>query len=97
MKRPPGRTRAKRRGRLRRLPAGCARYMEIQGKTVDFAELWNGPGGCSVTLWFRDKTCLHFNLQPGVSVQTDYFDWQSGEQRLIRRWPQVHAGIFTSK
>jgi hypothetical protein len=65
--------------------------MEVQGKTVDFAELWMDHDNRSVTLWFQDKTCLHFCLEPGLSVQTDYFDWKSGEQRVLKRWPAVHS------
>jgi hypothetical protein len=91
MKPQAGETRAARRTRKRRLPPGCVRYMEIQGKTVDFAELWMQPGDCSITLWFEDKTCLHFDLDPGLSVETEYNDWKTGQQRVIKSWRVVHA------
>ena len=89
MKSRPRRTEPKRRTRNRRLPPGCVRYTEVQGKTVDFAELWMDNDRPSVTLWFQDKTCLDFSFKPGLSVQTDYFDWKSGEQRVLKRWPKV--------
>lgn len=75
----------------RRLSSDCVRYMEVQGKTVDYAELWTGPGNCSVTLWFQDKTCLHFNLEPEprLGIQANYFDCKTGDQRVLKRWPVV--------
>jgi len=88
---PSAKTRATRRARKRQLPPGCVRYMEVKGKTVDFAELWMQPGNCSVTLWFADKTCLHFDLDPGLSVETNYYDWKRGEQRVIKTWRAVRA------
>ena len=91
MKPRPRRAKPTRGARKRRLPPGCVRYMQVKGKTVDFAELWLRPDNCSVTLWFQDKTCLHFSLDPGLSVQTDYFDWKGGEQRAIKRWPPVSS------
>jgi len=75
----------------RRLPAGCVRYREVHGKIVDYVELWMDSGERSVIIWFKDKTCLDFSLEPSLSVQTDYFDWKSGEQRVIKRWPPVHS------
>ncbi len=67
--------------------------MEVQGKTVDYAELWMDNDRPSVTLWFQDKTCLDFSFEPGLSVQTDYFDWKSGEQRVLKRWPAVRSDV----
>ena len=68
---------------------GCLLFPQVNGKRVESVELWLDSDCRAITVWFQDRTCLHFNLECDLAVKADYFNWRSGEQRVIKRWPQV--------
>ena len=49
----------------------CLRYPQVKGKGVDSVELWADPDNHAMTVWFEDRTCLHFDLEPGLTVRTE--------------------------
>jgi len=65
---------------------GCLVFPEVKGKTVDAVELWLDSDNRVVTIWFQDRTCLHFDMEPELTVSSDFYNWKSGEQRLIKHW-----------
>jgi len=71
------------------VPKGCLLFPQVNGKKVESVELWLDSNERVIIVWFQDRTCLHFDLVSDLSVNTDYFDWKSGEQRVIKRWPLV--------
>jgi len=34
---------------------------------------------------------VNFSIQAGFTLKTEYSDWQSGEQRIIRIWPPFRS------
>jgi hypothetical protein len=77
--------------RKRPAPGECFLFPQVKGKKVDSVELWADMDTQSVTVWFQDRTCLHFDLAPSLTVRTEYFAWKNGEQRTIKRWPPVRS------
>ena len=70
-------------------PRSCLVFPQVNGKKIESVELWLDSGERAIIVWFQDRTCLHFDLEPDLAVNTDYFDWRSGEQRVIQRWQRV--------
>ena len=66
-------------------------FRETEGKTVEMVELLTAPDYHTISISFRDKTCLHFSIETGFTVRTDYSDWKTGEERTIRKWPLVRS------
>lgn len=66
-------------------------FPEIEGKTVETVELLTAPDYHTISINFRDKTCLHFSIETGFTVRTDYSDWKTGEQRILRKWPMIRS------
>jgi hypothetical protein len=66
-------------------------FPQAKGKTVEGVELLVAPDYHSISINFADKTALHFAIETGFTVKTDYSDWATGEQRFLRKWPLVKS------
>ena len=66
-------------------------FRETTGKTVEAVELLTAPDYHTISINFQDKTCLHFSIETGFTVRTDYSDWKTGEQRVLRKWPLIRS------
>ena len=62
-------------------------YRQARGKTVEKAEFSASVDHHDITIWFTDKTSLNFSIEAGFTLKTEYSDWKSGEQRIVRSWP----------
>ncbi len=67
------------------------RFEEIKGKLVDFVEVFTAGEYHAIDVRFQDKTALHFVINPGFIVETEYADWKTGNWRPIKRWPLIHS------
>ena len=67
------------------------RFEEIQGKIVDFAEVYTAGDYHSIDIRFQDKTALHFVIDPCFILETEYSDWKTGNLRTIKRWPLIRS------
>ena len=66
-------------------------FPDAKGKTVEAVELSMATDYHAISINFQDKTCLHFSIDSGLTVQTDYSNWKTGNQRMIRRWPLIRS------
>ena len=62
-------------------------YRQARGKTVEKEEFSASVDHHDITIWFTDKTSLNFSIEAGFTLKTQYSDWKSGEQRIVRSWP----------
>ena len=67
------------------------RFEEVKGKIVDFAEVYTAGDYHAIDVRFQDKTALHFVIDPGFTLDTEYCDWKTGDLRRIKRWPLIHS------
>ena len=67
------------------------RLEELKGKHVDLVEVFTAGGYHSIDVRFQDKTALHFSIEPGFILETEYADWKSGDWRPIKRWPLIRS------
>ena len=67
------------------------RFEEVKGKPVDFVEVFTAGEYHSIDVRFQDKTVLHFVINPGFILETEYSDWKTGNWRPIKRWPLIHS------
>ncbi len=67
------------------------RFEEVKSKLVDFVEVFTTGEYHSIDVRFQDKTALHFVINPGFSLETEYADWKTGNGRPIKRWPLIHS------
>jgi hypothetical protein len=67
------------------------RFEEVKGKPVDFVEVFTAAEYHSIAVRFEDKTALHFVIDPGFILETEYADWKTGNWRPIKRWPLIHS------
>ena len=67
------------------------RFEEIKGKPVDFVEVFTAGEYHAIDVRFQDKTALHFVIDPGFILETEYADWKTGNWRPIKRWPLIHS------
>jgi hypothetical protein len=66
-------------------------FPPAQRKLVEAVEFYTASGYHSITVKFQDKTCLNFIIDMGLTVTTDYSDWKTGNQRVLRRWPPARC------
>jgi hypothetical protein len=52
-------------------------FRQTEGKTVETVDLLTAPDYHTISINFRDKTCLHFSIETGFTVKTDYSDWKT--------------------
>jgi hypothetical protein len=69
----------------------AVRFSEVQGKTLEWVELWLDDEDRYIELNFQDKTALLFEIQPygGFHVLAAYGDWKTKNWREIKRWTPV--------
>ena len=67
------------------------RFEEIKGKPVDSVEVFTGGGNHAIDVLFQDKTAIHFTIEPGCTLETDYADWKTGNWRPIKHWPLIRS------
>jgi len=67
------------------------RFEEVKGKPVDFVEVFTAGEYHAIDVRFQDKTALHFIIDPGFILETDYADWKTGNWRPIKRWPLIRS------
>ncbi len=67
------------------------RFEEVKGKPVDFVEVFTAGEYHSIDVRFQDKTAIHFVIDPGFTLETEYADWKTGNWRPIKRWPLIHS------
>jgi len=83
--------------RKNKLPARNRRvlkFSQVKGKTLEEVEFSTGHGSNSISLLFRDKTALHFNIEPGFTLFSEYADWKTGDMEPIREWKPVRSWLF---
>ena len=67
------------------------RFEEVKGKSVDLVEVFTAGGYHAIDVRFQDKTALHFAIEPGFILETEYADWKTGNWRPIKRWPLIRS------
>jgi hypothetical protein len=67
------------------------RLEEVKGKPVDFVEVFTAGEYHSIDVRFQDKTSLHFVIDPGFILETEYADFKTGNWRPIKRWPLIRS------
>jgi hypothetical protein len=67
------------------------RFEEVKGKPVDFVEVFTAGEYHAIDVRFQDKTALHFVINPGFILETEYADWKTGNWRPIKSWPLIHS------
>jgi len=67
------------------------RFEELKGKLVDLVEIFTAGESHSINVRFQDKTALHFSIEPGFILETEYADVKTGNWRPIKRWPLIHS------
>jgi hypothetical protein len=67
------------------------RFEEVKGKLIDLVEVFTAGEYHSIDVRFQDKTSLHFVIDPGFTLETQYTDWKTGNWRPIKRWPLIRS------
>ena len=67
------------------------RFEEVKGKLVDFVEVFTAGENHAIDVRFQDKTSLHFVIDPGFILETEYADWKTGNWQRIKRWPTLRS------
>jgi len=62
---------------------------EIHGKTLDEIEITNLNEWRNITVRFTDETSIHFHLQLTLFVNTELSDWRTGNDCILKRYPQI--------
>ena len=86
----PSQTRSRKTSKLYR-PSGSFPFPDVRGKVVADVYLTTESGLKCVTLCFDDNTELVVDIEPCLSFKADYSGWQTGNQRVIKRWPRVRS------
>ena len=64
-------------------------FAQAKGKTLETVEFSTYSHYHNITLTFEDKTCLNFVIDPAFTLKTDYSDWKTGNQRVLRAWRPI--------
>ena len=70
------------------------RFPQTKDKTVEDVEFSTELGYHSISVNFKDKTSLNFAIDSSFTVETDYSDWKTGNQRVLHRWRPVQNVEF---
>jgi hypothetical protein len=65
------------------------RFEEAKGKAIDYIEFFTSDGFHNIDIAFDDKTAVHFLIEPGFTLDTEYADWKTGNWRPLKQWPLI--------
>lgn len=68
-----------------------ARFPQAKGKVLEVVEFSTSPGYHCISINFEDKTCLSFAIDTNFTLEADYSDWTTGNQRILREWPPISS------
>ena len=63
---------------------------------MDYVEFFTMGEYHSIDVRFQDKTTMHFVIEPGFTLGTEYADLKTGNWRPIKRWPLIRSASFNS-
>ena len=66
-------------------------FPQTRGKLVEDVEFSTSTDYHNISINFQDKTSLNFSIETGFTLEPDYSDWKSGNQRVIRTWPVMSS------
>jgi len=61
-------------------------FPQAKDKIIQEIEFSTELGYHCISVNFKDKTSLNFAIDTSFTVETDYSDWKTGNQRIIHRW-----------
>lgn len=68
-------------------------YKEIRGKKVDWVSYSIEDEWLYFTIRFTDKTALHFQASPKLTVEElELSDWTTGDDKVLRTYYRRKAG-----
>jgi hypothetical protein len=91
--RPPVKTSRKKKP-LIDAPRRVVNFPVVNGKVLQEVSFSTMAGSHSIALRFRDKTEMHFGLEPGFTMVADYADWKTGDMEIIREWRPLRSRSF---
>jgi len=59
-------------------------FRELRGKIIEDVIFSDAPDHQDITIKLQDKTALNFSIATGLVLKTEYSDWTTGEQRILR-------------
>lgn len=69
-------------------------FADFGGRKVEKVELFSSSEYQSITIRFDDNTDLSFVINAWFTCKPDFYDWKTGTQRVLKRWPVVKsAGV----
>jgi len=72
------------------------RFEEVKGKSVDFVQFFTMGESHSIDVRFQDKTTLHFIIEPGFTLETEYSSLKTGNWRCLKKWPLIRSTPFNA-
>ena len=66
-------------------------FPQAKGKILQGVEFDTSSGYHAITVNFQDNTCLDLVIDTCFTLKADYFDWRSGEQRVLKQWPAIRS------
>jgi hypothetical protein len=66
-------------------------FANMKGRMVEAIELDTTSDHHAVSVRFADKTELWLVLETGFTVRADHVDMQTGDSRLLKRWPEIRS------
>lgn len=69
-------------------------FPHAKGKIIESVEFSTELGYHCISINFTDKTSLNFEIEARFIVETDYSNWKTGNQRVIRRWRPIQNLAF---
>ena len=66
-------------------------FPQVKGRPGERIQLTTQSGYHAVTIRFQDNTDLEVRIHPALSFTAALYDWKSGSQRVLKRWPTIQA------
>lgn len=73
-----------------------ADFPEIVGKIVSKVELHSGRDVYAITVFFEDRTELHFIFESGIFAFPTLSDWADGNETILKEYKSVQSKIERS-
>jgi hypothetical protein len=67
------------------------KFPQVRGRTVEMVELSLDSDFQCVSIRFKDNTDLTVVIDTELTLQAQYSEWKTGNQKVLKRWPVVRS------
>ena len=66
-------------------------FPQVKDKIIERVHVYTATDYHSITLNFKDQTCLNLEIEPSFTINAEFQQLRKGDIDIIAEWPPIHS------